>query len=153
MNQRVQRNLTDKTSVYPGNTYDYSPFNASVQEEFYNNVYGAGNCVDRIKNCASTGINEVCSAADNFCAYLVESLYDNYLGRDEYDMRELTPDPFPYVSSNSFLDQGSKKLWSQSLASLSSSEVAVSDIVTVFLLHIFEYPFSSSSNWCISKLL
>jgi len=31
-----------------------------------------------------------------FCADLVESLYDVYLSRDEYDVRELTPDPFPY---------------------------------------------------------
>lgn len=23
-------------------------------------------------------------------------MYDTYLGRDEYDMRELVPDPFPY---------------------------------------------------------
>ena len=32
---------------------------------------------------------------DRFCADLVESVYDKYLGRDEYDIRELTPDPFP----------------------------------------------------------
>lgn len=83
-------------TVYPGNTYDYSPFNASVQAQFYNNLYGAGNCVDQIRDCAARGIDEVCQSADSFCANLVESLYDNYLDRDEYDMRELTPDPFPY---------------------------------------------------------
>lgn len=33
---------------------------------------------------------------DSFCANLVESVYDKYLGRDEYDIRELNPDPFPY---------------------------------------------------------
>jgi carboxypeptidase D len=27
---------------------------------------------------------------------MVESVYDDVLGRDEYDVRELTPDPFPY---------------------------------------------------------
>lgn len=37
-----------------------------------------------------------CRNADNFCAYLVELVYDDVLGRDEYDMRELVPDPFPY---------------------------------------------------------
>ena len=83
-------------TVYPGNTYDYSPYNASTQAQVYNNLYGPGNCVDQIKDCYTTGTNDVCSAADNFCANLVESVYDNVLNRDEYDVRELTPDPFPY---------------------------------------------------------
>jgi hypothetical protein len=48
------------------------------------------------KQCYATGENAVCSRADNFCASEVENLYDIYSGRDEYDMRELTPDPFPY---------------------------------------------------------
>lgn len=34
---------------------------------------------------------------DAFCANLVENIYDIYLERDEYDMRELMPDPFPYA--------------------------------------------------------
>ncbi|KAL5118868.1 hypothetical protein ACEQ8H_003191 [Pleosporales sp. CAS-2024a] len=83
-------------SVYPGNTYDYDPYNASVKAQWYNNVYGAGNCVDRTKECYRTGQNAICDAADNFCTNEVERLYDVYSGRDEYDMRELTPDPFPY---------------------------------------------------------
>lgn len=37
------------------------------------------------------------AAQDSFCANLVESIYDNYLGRDEYDIRELNHDPFPYT--------------------------------------------------------
>ncbi|KAG0646697.1 Serine carboxypeptidase B [Hyphodiscus hymeniophilus] len=77
-------------TVSPGNTYDYSPFNASVQSQFYNNLYGAGNCVDQIKDCAARGIDE--------------SIYDNYLDRDEYDIRELTPDPFPYAFYVSYLN-------------------------------------------------
>jgi carboxypeptidase C (cathepsin A) len=52
--------------------------------------------VDQTKQCYATGENAVCARADNFCANLVENLYDIYSGRDEYDMRELTPDPFPY---------------------------------------------------------
>ena len=62
----------------------------------YNNLYGKGNCVDGIKDCYARGINEDCSYADNFCYMEVENLYDIYLTRDEYDFRELTPDPFPY---------------------------------------------------------
>ena len=83
-------------TVFPGNTYDYLPFNSSSEDQMFNNLYGPGNCVDQIRDCATRGINEICSAADNFCAYEVESLYDVYLHRDEYDFRELTPDPFPY---------------------------------------------------------
>ncbi|KZM24247.1 uncharacterized protein EKO05_0005773 [Ascochyta rabiei] len=83
-------------SVFPGNTYDYDPYNASVKAEWYNNLYGEGNCVDRIKQCYATGENAICESADSFCANKVETLYDIYSGRDEYDMRYLTPSPFPY---------------------------------------------------------
>lgn len=48
-----------------------------------------------IKDCYARGINEVCGAADNFCYQEVENIYDIYAGRDEYDSRELMPDPFP----------------------------------------------------------
>jgi len=83
-------------SVFPGNTYDYDPFNASVKAEWYNNLYGEGNCYDQIKQCYATGENAVCGRADSFCADKVESMYGKYSGRDEYDMRYLVPDPFPY---------------------------------------------------------
>ncbi|KAG9229722.1 Alpha/Beta hydrolase protein [Amylocarpus encephaloides] len=91
-------------TVFPGNTYDYDPFNASVKAQFYNNLYGKGNCVDQVKDCAARGLNEICANADLFCADFVESLYDDYLGRDEYDMRELTPDPFPYGFYTDYLN-------------------------------------------------
>lgn len=83
-------------TVYPGNTYDYSPFDASLQERMYNSMYGPGNCYDRTTACYETGINEVCMYADDFCASEVESLLDDNANRDEYDVRELDPDPFPY---------------------------------------------------------
>ena len=82
-------------TVSPGNTYDYSPFNASLSAQLFNNVYGPGNCVDQITDCAIRGDNEVCSSADDFCANEVEDFYDIYTHRDEYDIRELNPDPFP----------------------------------------------------------
>lgn len=47
-------------------------------------------------DCYTTGRNDVCATADNFCYAEVEYLYDLYLERDEYDVRYLTPDPFPY---------------------------------------------------------
>jgi carboxypeptidase C (cathepsin A) len=83
-------------TVWPGNTYDYLPFNDSIASMLYNNLYGPGNCVDQLLDCKARGIDSICSVADNFCAYLVESIYDDYLDRDEYDFRELEPDPFPY---------------------------------------------------------
>jgi hypothetical protein len=91
-------------TVFPGNTYDYDPFNASVKAQFYNNLYGKGNCVDQVKDCAARGLDAVCQSADNFCANLVENIYDIYLGRDEYDMREIYPDPFPYGYYTDYLN-------------------------------------------------
>ncbi|OOF92022.1 hypothetical protein ASPCADRAFT_8887, partial [Aspergillus carbonarius ITEM 5010] len=93
--------------VYPGNTYDYLPFNKSISSLLYNNLYGPGNCLDQLYDCAARGIDEVCSTADNFCADEVESIYDDYAGRDEYDFRELTPDPFPYEFYVDYLNQAS----------------------------------------------
>lgn len=82
-------------TVYPGNTYDYSPYDEATQLATYNAMYGAGNCYDLTTACLETGVNEVCSFADDFCYSEVESPLDD-VGRDEYDIRELYPDPFPY---------------------------------------------------------
>jgi hypothetical protein len=90
------RLIIPPSQVYPGNTYDYIPYNTSITSLLYNNLYGPGNCVAQLLDCAARGINEICSAGDDFCANQVESIYDIYLGRDEYDFRELNPDPFPY---------------------------------------------------------
>lgn len=88
--------MIDDKQVFPGNTYDYLPFNESVASMLYNNLWGPGNCIDQLLDCAARGLNEICSIADTFCANHVESIYDVYLNRDEYDFRELMPDPFPY---------------------------------------------------------
>ncbi|GAB7350258.1 hypothetical protein MBLNU459_g0905t1 [Dothideomycetes sp. NU459] len=77
------------------NTYDLVLFNDSISSMMYNSLYGPGNCVAMTLDCNANGTNEICSAADNFCADEVESVFDTYAGRDEYDSRELTPDPFP----------------------------------------------------------
>jgi carboxypeptidase D len=82
-------------SVSPGNTYDYSGLNESMQAYMFNNMYGPGNCYDMIKDCYATGTNKICSYADSFCANQVENVFDIVTGRDEYDIRELQPDPFP----------------------------------------------------------
>ena len=67
---------------------DYLPFTANQSAQMYNNLYGKGNCIDQLEHCAATGDNSICSKGDNYCANNVESLYDEYLNRDEYDFRE-----------------------------------------------------------------
>ncbi|EXJ89115.1 carboxypeptidase D [Capronia epimyces CBS 606.96] len=91
-------------TVYPGNTYGYSPFNQSVKDQMYNNLYGAGNCYDQTVDCNVGKIDEICTAADNFCYQQVENLYDIYLERDEYDVRYLMPNPFPPSSYVDYLN-------------------------------------------------
>ena len=91
-------------TVYPGNTYDFKPFNKTIEDLMYNNMYGPGNCLDLVKDCNERGIDEVCAYADPYCALEVESIYDNYAGRDEYDMRELEPDPYPYDFYTDYLN-------------------------------------------------
>ena len=78
------------------NTYDIKIYNASTQAEVYNNLYGKGKCLDQLRECERTGNNTICQKGDNFCANSVEFPFDEVSGRDEYDARELTPDPFPY---------------------------------------------------------
>ncbi|OAP58347.1 hypothetical protein AYL99_07437 [Fonsecaea erecta] len=82
-------------TVFPGNTYNYDPFNQSIKNQMYNNLYGPGNCYDQTVDCYARGVNEICTAADDFCAENVENLYDVYLNRDEYDVRYIMPNPFP----------------------------------------------------------
>lgn len=83
-------------TVDPGNTYDYAPFDDATQRRMYNAMFGPGNCRDLTTQCYETGVAEVCAYADDFCAIEVESVLDDEAGRDEYDIRELAPDPFPY---------------------------------------------------------
>lgn len=91
-------------TVDPGNTYDYAPFDEATQQQMYDAMYGPGNCYDLTASCAATGVDEVCAYADTFCAYEVESLLDTVAGRDEYDFRELSPDPFPYGFFEAYLN-------------------------------------------------
>jgi len=82
-------------TVFPGNTYGIT-VNDETAEKWFNNLYGEGNCVDQLKDCAASGLNDICSQADNFCFEESENVYDIALRRDEYDSRELVPDRFPY---------------------------------------------------------
>jgi carboxypeptidase D len=48
--------------------------------------------------------NVICSDADNYCITNVESPFDDVTGRDEYDMRYLMPNPFPYNFYTDYLN-------------------------------------------------
>ncbi|KAF2152263.1 alpha/beta-hydrolase [Myriangium duriaei CBS 260.36] len=91
-------------TVSPGNTYDYRPFNETIEKQMYNSMYGKGQCYDQTVQCYNTGANDVCSSADNFCANNVEEVLDIVANRDEYDIRELSPDPFPENYYNDYLN-------------------------------------------------
>jgi carboxypeptidase C (cathepsin A) len=101
---RIQYEAYYWFAVSPGNTYDYRPFNASVEAMMHNAFYGPGNCQEQSIDCNIRGNNDVCSVADNFCASNVETLLGRYAQRDEYDIRELVPDPFPYGFWSDYLN-------------------------------------------------
>ncbi|KAF1952579.1 carboxypeptidase S1 [Byssothecium circinans] len=92
-------------TVNPGSTYGLPAPNETFREEWFNNMYGPGNCYDQTVQCYETGRNDVCARADNFCYEKVEYPFDVYLERDEYDVRYLTPDPFPYSYYVEYLNQ------------------------------------------------
>lgn len=62
--------------------------------------------MDQLNKCAATLDNTICSVADNYCANEVEEIYDIVLNRDEYDIRELEPDPFPPEFYVAYLNTG-----------------------------------------------
>lgn len=82
-------------TVSPGNTYDFSPFNKTLQTKLFNNIYGKGACLDQNKACIAANNDAICSAADVFCVTNVEQFFDQNVMRSEEDIREISPDPFP----------------------------------------------------------
>ena len=91
-------------TVSPGNTFSYQPFTEQQAEKMYNAIWGTGNCLDQLLDCNTRGGDAICSQADNFC-YGMETIFDTVTGRDEYDIRELNPDPFPYLFFVDYLNK------------------------------------------------
>ncbi|KAH8894549.1 serine carboxypeptidase [Thozetella sp. PMI_491] len=91
-------------SVYPGNTYDLPSLNKSTETLLFNSLYGQGNCLDQLLDCQRTGGDSICSKADHFCSSQVERVYTELLDRDQYDVRYLNPDPFPYPFFGDYLN-------------------------------------------------
>ncbi|KAK4507588.1 hypothetical protein PRZ48_001323 [Zasmidium cellare] len=92
-------------TVSPGNNWNFKPYNASQEAQLYNALYGEGNCLDQLLDCNARGEDGICSTADNLCYQEVEYLYDTVTGRDEYDLRYLSPNPFPPTSWVSYLNR------------------------------------------------
>ncbi|GAB7365370.1 hypothetical protein MBLNU230_g6448t2 [Neophaeotheca triangularis] len=91
-------------TVSPGNPYNYSPYNVSTTAMLHNNMYGPGNCLDQAIDCNMRGDNTVCAAADAFCIAQVQNIWNPITERSQYDMRQLTPDPFPYSFFTDYLN-------------------------------------------------
>jgi carboxypeptidase C (cathepsin A) len=113
-------------TVNPGNTYDVNIYTPAQAATVYASLYGAGNCTDQLKQCKATGDNTICSRADNYCANNIEGPYDSISGRDEYDVRELTPDRFPYSFYTSYLNTPKVQQAIGAYVNFSSSNSAVS---------------------------
>lgn len=91
-------------TVSPGNPYNYSPYNVSTTAMLHNNMYGPGNCLDQAIDCNLRGDNTLCAAADAFCIAQVQNIWNPITERSQYDMRQLTPDPFPYSFFTDYLN-------------------------------------------------
>lgn len=96
-----------------GNTYGLH-YNESIDNYVFNNMYGSHNCLDQLIECNSFAYatnssdgegNQQCAATDVWCYDQVELPFDNVFGRDEYDIRYLTPTPFPYAFYVDYLNR------------------------------------------------
>jgi carboxypeptidase D len=76
-------------TVSPGNTYDYKPFNESIDSLIELSLYGIGNCLDLLKSCEDSGQGTVCEHAADFCHSNVELSLYSFASRDPYDIRQL----------------------------------------------------------------
>lgn len=92
-------------TVSPGNTYDLKPFSKEKGEDLYTQVFGHGMCLDLIEDCYRTNSASVCRKADGFCASSVEQFLTRHAHRDEYDIRQVDPDRFPYSRYASYLNE------------------------------------------------
>ncbi|KAL1857627.1 hypothetical protein Daus18300_010267 [Diaporthe australafricana] len=106
---RVQFAAYFNYTVNPGNPYDLVPFNATAEQQLFNNVWGPNGCQEQQAACNAdpppANINEVCSAADDFCVTNVEQFFDVNALRSEDDIRQLLPSPFPPAFYVSYLNQ------------------------------------------------
>ncbi|KAK0099451.1 hypothetical protein ONS95_004661 [Cadophora gregata] len=92
-------------SVNPGNPYDLAPYNETLQQQLFSNMFGPGGCQDQQKACNDNPTDAGCKSAENFCVSKVEEFWDNNVGRSENDIRLIAPDPFPPTDFVAYLNQ------------------------------------------------
>ncbi|KAG4442193.1 hypothetical protein IFR05_002303 [Cadophora sp. M221] len=105
MDTRVQFGAYYNYSVDPGNPYDIAPFNETLQQQLFANMFGPGGCQVQQNTCNSNPTDADCSAAENFCVANVEEFWDNNVGRSENDIRQVAPDPFPSTDFVAYLNR------------------------------------------------
>ncbi|KAF2767661.1 carboxypeptidase S1-like protein B [Teratosphaeria nubilosa] len=100
------------------NTYGIQAVNQSVYEGMIDSLYKPGGCNDQIYECRNLSlaydpdnlginmtVNKVCSEAETYCVANVRSPYQNYSGRNYYDIGVLDPDPWPSPFYFGYLNQ------------------------------------------------
>ncbi|KAH9230674.1 hypothetical protein K456DRAFT_1752279 [Colletotrichum gloeosporioides 23] len=105
MDSRVQFGAYFNYSVSPGNPYDITPFNDTLRQKLFNNMFGTGGCQEKQTACNSNPTDKVCADADEFCIKNVEGFWDVNNGRFENDIRLLSPAPYPARNFIAYLNR------------------------------------------------
>lgn len=119
------------------NTFNFHYLNESTLTQMHDGFFGRGQCVEQLTQCNTldsmlglgvnaTAVDELCAKTDTLCAS-VESIYDDVTGRDEFDIRELAPDPFPPTFFEKYLNQPHVLAALGAFTNFTSSSKTVSD--------------------------
>merc|ERR1712137_15171 len=101
--------------AFRGNGYGFE----AVNETTYNAmVESVPECLERIQNCRDAaaqddpenlgidaGVNEICEDAETYCRAEIVSPYNQYAGRDYYDISTPSPPPFPPPFHEGYLNR------------------------------------------------
>lgn len=78
-----------------GETYDIPPPKDSVKKAVHDGYYGKGQCADLFRACDNGGTNKKCMRAATQCYVKVQEPWIIGTERDNNDIRQLDPSPFP----------------------------------------------------------
>ncbi|CAN9124618.1 unnamed protein product [Alternaria alternata] len=101
--------------AFRGNGYGFE----AVNETTYNAmVESVPECLERIQNCRDAaaqddpenlgidaGVNEICEDAETYCRANIVTPYNQYAGRDYYDISTPSPPPFPPPFHEGYLNR------------------------------------------------
>ncbi|GKT44242.1 carboxypeptidase S1 B [Colletotrichum spaethianum] len=105
MDTRVQFGAYFNYSVAPGNPYDVLPFNETLQQQLFTNMFGSSGCQGRQAACNTSPTDKVCADAEAFCIEAVEEFWDTHSGRSQNDIRLLNPEPYPAPDFVAYLNR------------------------------------------------